>query len=56
MKKIILFLIKFYQKFLSPDKSWIRFFRRAPTCKFIPTCSDYAVIARFKYADGKNQT
>jgi len=37
MKKIILSLIKFYRKFISPMKP--------PTCRFYPTCSHYALEA-----------
>ncbi|MDY7033757.1 MAG: membrane protein insertion efficiency factor YidD [Thermodesulfobacteriota bacterium] len=35
IKNLIIFCIKFYQKFLSPLK--------LPTCRFIPTCSSYAI-------------
>ncbi len=38
MKHICIALIKFYQKFLSPLK-------RKPTCRFVPTCSTYAIQA-----------
>lgn len=41
MKKIILGLIHFYRSFLSPLKP--------PTCRFVPTCSEYALIAIEKY-------
>lgn len=41
MKKIFILLIKFYRVFLSPLKP--------PTCRFIPTCSEYALIAIEKY-------
>lgn len=37
MKKIFIYLIKFYQKAISPLKK--------PCCRFRPTCSDYAVEA-----------
>jgi putative membrane protein insertion efficiency factor len=49
MKSIILKLIKLYQKFLSPDHSWLRHFRRTGTCKFYPTCSEYTYSAIEKY-------
>ena len=42
MKKILIFLIKFYQKHLSGLKS-------VPSCRFIPTCSEYALQAISKY-------
>jgi uncharacterized protein len=41
MKNIVLFLLEFYRKAISPWK--------APCCRFIPTCSEYAVIAVQKY-------
>lgn len=42
MKKILIFAVKFYQKNLSGLKS-------ASTCRFIPTCSQYALEALEKY-------
>ena len=41
MKKIILGCIHFYRSFLSPLKP--------PTCRFVPTCSEYELIAIEKY-------
>ncbi len=41
MKKILLFLIRFYRKHISPLKK--------PCCRFIPTCSQYAIEAIEKY-------
>ena len=38
MKYILIKLIKFYKKFLSPLKGH-------PTCKYYPTCSSYAIEA-----------
>ena len=35
MKRILLALIRFYQKYISPMK-------RGGSCKYIPTCSEYA--------------
>ena len=42
MKKILIGLIKFYRKYVSGMKP-------APTCKFIPTCSQYGIEAIEKY-------
>jgi putative membrane protein insertion efficiency factor len=42
MKKILIFLIELYRKYISPLKS-------GPTCKYTPTCSQYAIEALSKY-------
>ena len=42
MKNIFIGLIKFYRKYISGMKS-------TPTCKFIPTCSEYGIEAIEKY-------
>jgi len=41
MNKIIILLINFYQKYISPFKP--------ATCRFYPTCSEYATQALKKY-------
>lgn len=41
MKKIIILLIGFYQKYISP--------LRPATCRFYPSCSEYAAQALEKY-------
>ena len=41
MKKIFLSLIRFYQRHISPNTP--------PSCRFIPTCSQYAYEAIQKY-------
>ncbi|NCQ52807.1 MAG: membrane protein insertion efficiency factor YidD [Caldiserica bacterium] len=41
MKKVTLYVLKFYRKYISPLKP--------PTCIYIPTCSEYAVQAVEKY-------
>lgn len=42
MKRIIIALIVFYKNYISPMKG-------APTCRFVPTCSEYARQAVEKY-------
>ena len=42
MKKIMIFLINLYRKYLSPLKS-------RPTCIYTPTCSQYAIETLEKY-------
>ena len=41
MKKLILSLIVFYRKTVSPS--------RPPCCRYIPTCSEYALLAVERY-------
>ena len=41
MKRFLLAIIRFYRKHVSPAKK--------PCCRFIPTCSAYAVEAIEKY-------
>ena len=41
MKKILIALVKFYRKHISPS--------RPPSCRFYPTCSQYAFEAIEKY-------
>ena len=41
MTKFLIAAIEFYRKWLSPLKP--------PTCRFIPTCSEYAIQAINKY-------
>ena len=41
MKALMLWLIRFYRKNISPA--------RPPCCRFIPTCSQYALEAVEKY-------
>ena len=43
MKKIVIFLIRFYQKAISPN------IILKPKCIYIPTCSTYAIEAIQKY-------
>ena len=41
MKKLLIALVNFYRKFISP--------MTPPSCRFIPTCSQYALEALEKY-------
>ncbi|WP_083995911.1 MULTISPECIES: membrane protein insertion efficiency factor YidD [Desulfosporosinus] len=41
MKKLLILLLRFYQKFISPLKG--------QTCRFYPSCSEYAIQALQKY-------
>ncbi|MCM1173467.1 MAG: membrane protein insertion efficiency factor YidD [Blautia sp.] len=41
MKKLFIYLIKFYKKYISPMKS--------TKCPYFPTCSDYGLEAVEKY-------
>ena len=41
MKEFFISIIRFYQKWISPLKP--------PTCRFVPTCSNYAITAIQKY-------
>lgn len=41
MKKVAIWLIRFYRKHISPF--------RAPCCKYVPTCSEYALEAYERY-------
>lgn len=45
MKKLLLGTIRFYRARVSP--------LRAPSCRFIPTCSQYALEAVEKYGAAK---
>ena len=46
MKRILLALIRFYRRQLSPLK-------KTPTCRFIPTCSEYAYLAVERFGPAK---
>ena len=41
MKRLLIALVKFYRRYISPLKP--------PCCRFIPTCSEYALEALQKY-------
>lgn len=45
IKKTILKSIRIYQKTLSPDTGWLRFYYPHGYCRFTPTCSEYTYQA-----------
>ena len=45
MKKLLIGMVKFYRRFISP--------LTAPQCRFVPTCSQYALEALEKYGAAK---
>ena len=45
MKRFLIALVRFYRKYISP--------LTPPTCRFIPTCSEYALEALEKYGAAK---
>lgn len=45
MKGLLLWAIRFYRRYISPGLP--------PRCRFIPTCSQYALQAVEKYGAGK---
>ena len=45
MKNALISMVKFYQRSISPAKP--------PCCRFVPTCSQYAVEALEKYGAAK---
>ena len=46
MKRFLLFLIRFYRREISHRK-------RKPSCRYIPTCSQYALTAVERYGAWK---
>lgn len=47
--KIIVLIIKFYQKTISFDHGFLSFLYPHGFCRFRPTCSDYAILSLEKY-------
>ncbi len=42
MKKVLINIINFYQKYISRDHSlWAKKYNKTPHCKYIPSCSQY---------------
>ena len=48
IRRFLLWAIRFYQKYISPGLP--------PRCRFIPTCSQYAVEAITRYGGVANNT
>ena len=46
MKRLLLAIVRFYRKHISSLK-------RQPSCRFIPTCSEYALVAIERYGAWK---
>lgn len=42
LNMVLIGFVKFYKRYISPMK-------RTPSCKYIPTCSQYAIEALQKY-------
>jgi len=53
MKSIILFLIKIYQKTISPDHGAFPILRLFGQCRHYPTCSQYTYSSIEKYGSYK---
>lgn len=45
MKRLLLAIVRFYRRHISPYTK--------PSCRFIPTCSEYAMIAIERYGAWK---
>jgi len=45
MKKLLISLIRIYQKTLSRDTGWLSYVYSERTCRFHPTCSQYTIEA-----------
>ncbi|MCL2562863.1 MAG: membrane protein insertion efficiency factor YidD [Oscillospiraceae bacterium] len=45
MKRVLIALVRFYRRSVSPG--------RPPSCRFLPTCSAYALEALEKYGAGR---
>lgn len=42
MTKLLIAVVRFYRKYISPYKG-------GACCRFVPTCSEYAILALQKY-------
>ena len=53
MKRSILKIIRWYQKYLSLDQGFLSFFYSERICRYHPTCSEYTYQAIAKYGPMK---
>lgn len=49
MRKIVIGLIRLYQRTLSPDHGWLKARHPHGYCRFHPTCSEYTAQAVGRY-------
>ena len=51
IKRIVIQLLRFYQRILSPDRGFLRYFLpyRGGYCRMEPSCSEYMILAVEKY-------
>lgn len=49
MSKILILIIKLYQRTLSPDHGLLKYKFPYGFCRFYPTCSEYTIQALSKY-------
>ena len=48
-RRVVVYALRIYQHTLSPDHSWLRARRLVGACRYLPTCSDYAIGAIERY-------
>lgn len=53
MKKVLIKIIAFYQRTLSPDSGWLNFFYPGGYCKYNPNCSEYCKQSIEKHGAAK---
>ncbi|OGD06009.1 membrane protein insertion efficiency factor YidD [Candidatus Amesbacteria bacterium RIFOXYB1_FULL_47_13] len=49
MRKLLLYLIRFYQKYLSFDTGFMHLLFPGSACRYTPRCSEYTYQAIVKY-------
>ena len=48
-RQIAIYILKIYQKTLSPDHGLFKYFYPYGCCRYSPSCSDYAIDALAKH-------